>query len=200
MSSQRKMGFMYDAMKTAVDENPDKIAKLGVGEGAFIDISKSFNRDIATIGLNITQKHCKTINKREYYSVKGLGGDKQDFKSVRAMLPPTPNKYEICKYKEWVYFEMFLKNILNSLRGRPKSCFPNHVNLYSKNNIVKTLDTHGFSVENVKIIGFCLPFFGNLNLIFRMYKSKSFLRVLEYLEKKIEFSNFLIVLRCRKVK
>lgn len=69
MCSQRKMRVMYDAMKTAVDENPDEIAKLRVSEGAFMDISKNFNRDSATIGLNITPKHCKTINKRGYYSV-----------------------------------------------------------------------------------------------------------------------------------
>ena len=95
---------------------------------------------------------------------------------------------------------MHLKDTLNSLRGKPRSYFPYHVNLYSKKEILETLANHGFLIEDVSTMGFCLPFLGNVNLIFKIYKSERFLKLLEYFERRIEFLNFLIVLRCRKIK
>lgn len=227
---QRKMRFLYDAIKTVADENPDKIADLGAGEGIFLDAAKSFDHDIATIGLDVASEHCKTINEKGHYSICGdaenlpikdnsldavflldviehfydakvLDEINRILKVGGVMLLSTPNKYGIYEYKEWVYFGMHLKDIFNSLRGKPRSYFPYHVNLYSKKEIIKTLEMHGFSVEDVNTIGFCLPFFGNVSIIFtNVYKLKIFKEILEYLEKKINILNFLIVLRCKKVK
>lgn len=226
---QRKMRFLYNSIKTVVDKNIEEVIDLGAGEGIFLDISKSFNQDIATIGLDIASEHCKTINKKGHYSICGdaenlpikdnsldsvflldviehfydakvLNEIYRVLKVGGRLLLSTPNKYGIYEYKEWVYFGMHLKDIFNSLRGKPRSYFPYHVNLYSKREIVRTLETHGFSVENVNTMGFCLPFLGNVNLIFKIYKSKRFLKVLEFFEKRAEFLNFLIVVRCRKIK
>ena len=66
---QRKMKFLHNAIKTVVDDNPGVTADLGAGEGIFLDIAKSFNHNIATIGLDIAQKHCKTINEKGHYSI-----------------------------------------------------------------------------------------------------------------------------------
>ena len=225
---QRKMRFLYDSIKIVTNDNPDKIADSGAGEGIFLDIAKSFNQSIATIGLDIASEHCKTINKKGHYSICGdaenlpiednsldavflldviehffdakvLDEIYRILKVGGMLLLSTPNKYGIYEYKEWVYFGMHLKGIFNSLRGKPRSYFPYHVNLYSKREIVRTLETHGFSVETVNTMGFCLPFFGNLNHFLKIYESKKFLRVLEYFEKMAELLNFLIVVRCRKI-
>jgi len=224
---QRKMKFFYDTIKTVAAENPNKVVDLGAGESIFLDIAKSFNHNIATIGLDLAQKHCKTINEKGHYSIcsdaenlpikdnsldavflldviehfydaKVLDEIYRTLKVGGVLLLSTPNKYGIYEYKEWVYFGMHLKDIFNSLRGKPRSYFPNHVNLYSKREIMRTLERHGFSVEDVETMGFCLPFLGNVNLLLRIYKSKRFLEILEFFEKRVEFLNFLIVLKCRK--
>lgn len=97
-----------------------------------------------------------------------------------------------------MYFGMHLKDIFNSLRGKPRSYFPYHVNLYSKKEILRTLADHVFLIEDISTMGFCLPFLGNVNLVLKIYKSKRFLKVLEFFEKRTGFLNFLIVLKCRK--
>lgn len=224
---QRKIRFLYDMIKTLVDENPDKIIDIGTGEGIFLDIAKSFNQNITTIGIDIAQKHCKMIKEKHhsvctdaenlpikdnsldvvflldviehFYDAKILDDTHRILKKDGILLLSTPNKYAIYEYKEWVYFGTHIKDIFNSLRRKPRSYFPYHVNLYSKKKIIRTLEIHGFSVESVNTIGFCLPFLGNLNFIFKMYKSKRFLRFLEFFEKRMNLLNFLIVLRCRKI-
>ena len=225
---QRKMRFLYNAIKTVVDEKPDKIADLGAGEGIFLDIAKSFDQNIVTVGLDIASEHCKMLNEKGHYSICAdaenlpikdnsldavflldviehfydasvLDEINRILKVGGVLLLSTPNKYGTYEYKEWVYFGMHLKDTLNSLRGKPRSYFPYHVNLYSKKEIVETLEMRGFSVEGISTMGFCLPFFGNINFIFNVYKSERFLKVLEYLERQIEFLNFLIVLKCRKI-
>ena len=65
--------------------------------------------------------------------------------------------------------------------------------------ILQKLEEHGFKVEEVSTIGFCLPFLGNINIVFNIYKSKKFLKFLEYFEKKLDVLNFLIFMKCKLI-
>jgi 2-polyprenyl-3-methyl-5-hydroxy-6-metoxy-1,4-benzoquinol methylase len=133
-----------------------------------------------------------------FCDAKVLGEINRILKKNGMLLLSTPNKYGIYEYKEWVYFGMYLRDTLNSIRGKPRSYFPYHINLYSKNDILETVKAYGFNIEDAKTMGFCLPFLGNVNLLTRIYNSKNFCAILEYFEKRVEFLNFLIILKCRK--
>ena len=215
---------------TEKNQIKNKVLDIGVGEGLFLNIIKNHNKNIVTVGLDIAKEHCRRIRKRHcsvcgdaenlpfkddsfdivflfdviehLFDVKVLDEINRVLKDNGVLLLTTPNKYGVYEYKELVYFPLHLRDIFNSLRGKPRSYFPYHVKLYSKREIMKALEERGFFIENIKILGFCLPFLGNINIVTRgaLYRSEKFLKFLEYSEEKLEPLNFLIALKCKKIK
>jgi ubiquinone/menaquinone biosynthesis C-methylase UbiE len=203
------------------------VLDIGAGNGIFLDIVKEFNKKIITLGLDMSPEHVKTLRKKghisihadaekiplenesvdmiflfsvieHFYDSKVLNEIKRVLKPDGILLLETPNKYGIYEYKELVYFGVNFKDIFNSLRGKPRNYFPYHVNLYSKNEIIKTVKNYDFIIENIETRGFCLPFFGNVNYLFNIYNNNFFLKSLNYFEKKIDYLNFNIFLKCKK--
>jgi SAM-dependent methyltransferase len=222
----RKLEFISDEINRFVVDKK-RIADLGAGCGIFLDISKKNRRDIFSVGIDLAGGNCREIKNKNHFSIcadvenlplknscldgiyfldviehlKEPSVLKEIYRILKSdgeLLISTPNKYGIYEYKEIVFFGWHIKDIKNMILGRPRSYFPYHIRLYSKKELIKTLESYDFSIERIISIGFCLPFFGNLNFFFKVYKYKRFLNILEFFERNCGFFNFLIIVRCKK--
>ena len=190
-------------------------------------------KELFSIGLDLSRDHCITSREKgynpilsdiEYVPIRSevaevvffldviehLHDSSNVLPEILRILKPcgkclvsTPNKFGIYEYKELVYVGLHLFDIINSMRGRPRSYFPYHIKLNSLKELLDILESYSLHIEYLKTIGFCFPFLGNIKLFAQLFsvdifEPKMLKRLLEILERKFPVFNFVIILSCEK--
>jgi ubiquinone/menaquinone biosynthesis C-methylase UbiE len=230
---QRKLKSIRFVLSKILGGRSSLILDVGAGKGIVLDLASTISTRLWVVSLEISKDCCIVLREKgynpiisdvEHMPIKSEAVDVVLFLDViehlyspDKVLPDifrilktdgnclisTPNKFGIYEYKELVYAGAHLIDIVNTLRGRPRTYFPYHVRLYGLKGLLGILKRYDFHEKCVLTIGSCLPFLGNVEFLAQkvsvdIFRSNVLEKILKVLERRMALFNYLIILLCEK--